>query len=61
MAQHQELYIVYDVTESNCRHFLRKGDEGDRIYCGLLDCEIYHEQSIKSKINKANAGKFLLC
>ena len=57
MARHPESYRVYDVTESYCCHFVRKGDKGDGIYTGLIDCEIYHEQSIWSKINKANTGK----
>ena len=60
MSQHPELYRVYDVIDSRCRHFTRKGDESDGICCGHIYCDMYHEHYIKSKIDKANTGKFFV-
>ena len=54
MEQSPELYREYDLTDNHCRHFVRKEDGGDGICCGLIDCEVYHDQSIKSKTNKTN-------
>ena len=61
MEQSPELYREYDLTDNHCRHFVGKEDGGDGIYCGLIDCEVYHEQSIKSIKSMKQIQGFLLC
>ena len=60
MQKDPELYRIHNVTDYHCRHFVRKGDADDEIYCGYIYCSIYHEQYLIMKITKANTGKFFV-
>ena len=60
MQKDPELFRIYNVTNYHCRHFVRKGEAGDGIYCDYTDYPIYHMRSIRLKITKANTGIFLV-
>ena len=60
MQKDPELFSIFNVTNYHCRHFVRKEEASDEIYCGYIDCPIYHERSIRLKITKANTGFFFV-
>ena len=61
MRNDPSVYRVYNLTEIHCRDYVKKDDNGNSIYCGLIECNLDHEHALRNKIAKVNPGKIFVC